>query len=117
MPAETAPRPKIAPAAQQIAAALGETALGPTKQIDVIVRLLGEETALAILEQATTIEAGGGLLLPDGSRRRTFGGVFFRLAREQATPEQRAAIFLPKPKPKGAAPPSAPTAPPDAGRR
>src|SRR5712692_9779776 len=106
-------RPKITPLAQQIADELGETTFGPTKQIDVNVRLLGEERTLAILAQTKAVEAQGGLLIPDGSRRHTAGGVFFRLVRDQATPEQRAKIFIPKNqrKPKGAKPPSAPVAP------
>jgi hypothetical protein len=117
MAEKTTARPKISPVAQQIATELGETTPGPAKQIDIIVRLLGAERALAILAHAQEVEANGGLLLPDGSRRHTFGGVFFRLVREQATPEQRATIFLPKNKrtPKGAKPTSAPAAPPAAG--
>src|SRR5947207_270450 len=113
MAEQTAARPKISPVAQQIATELGETAFGPTKQIAVVVRLLGEERTLAILAQTKAVEARGGLLPPDGSRRHTAGGVVFRLVREQATPEQRAKIFLPKNqrKPKGAKPPSAPVAP------
>ncbi len=39
---------------------------------------LGPERARALLGQALTVEAQGGLTLPDG-RRRTPGGVFFYL--------------------------------------
>ena len=108
---ETTDRPKISPVAQRIADELGETAFGPAKQIDRTVRLIGEERALAILEQAKAVEAAGGMLLPDGSRRRTFGGVYFRLVQEQATPEQRAKIFVPRGKRKPKGPPDAPPGP------
>ena len=57
-----------------------------------IVQTLGPERTLALLAQAEAVEARGGLTLPDG-RRRTPGGVFFRLAREQATPDERARIW------------------------
>jgi hypothetical protein len=43
-------------------------------------------------------------MLLDGSRRRTLGGVFFRLVREQTTPAERSRIWPwnKKPKPKAA---------------
>ena len=108
MAAETTDRPKIAAVAQQIATELGETTAGPAAQIARIVRLLGEERTLAFLQQAKEVEARDGLMLPDGSRRHTFGGVVFRLVREQVTPEQRARPFLPKHKRKPKRPPTTP---------
>ncbi len=80
------------PAVQRIAAALGETEPQPLTHLARIVRTLGEERAAALLAQATAVEAQGGLLLPDGTRR-TKGGVFFRLAREQTSPQERARIW------------------------
>ena len=64
------------PTAERIAAALGETDAQPLR---------------------------GGMLLPDGSRR-TKGGVFFRLAREQASPQERTRIW---PWTRGPKPPAA----------
>ena len=79
--------------AQQIAEALGESDDNPRTQIAAIVKLLGAEGALALLAQTQKVEEAGGLLVPDGTRRRTPGGVFFLLAREKLTPADRAAIF------------------------
>ncbi|MDQ3704966.1 MAG: phosphorylated adapter RNA export RNA-binding domain-containing protein [Chloroflexota bacterium] len=76
-----------------IAQQLGETQPWPLNQIRRIVQRLGPEVALAFVEEAQAIEAQGGLMLPDGSRRRTLGGVFFFLVRERVSPEDRAAIF------------------------
>ena len=56
-------------------------------QIKRIVRTIGEERALALLQQALEREQQGGLLLPDG-KRRTLGGVFFGLVKEQVSPEE-----------------------------
>jgi phosphorylated adapter RNA export protein len=75
-----------------IADQLGETEALPRRQIRRAVRALGEERARALLAEALAIEAVGGELLPDGSRRRTPGGVFFRLVRGAASPTERAAI-------------------------
>jgi hypothetical protein len=52
-------------------------------QITMIVKRLGITEATAICEQALSIEAQGGMVLPDGSRRRTVGGVFFYLVKQQ----------------------------------
>jgi hypothetical protein len=76
-----------------IADQLGETEAEPRRQIRRAVRALGEERAQALLAEALAIEAGGGELLPDGSRRRTPGGVYFRLVRAQFSPAEARAIF------------------------
>jgi CHAD domain-containing protein len=100
------------PAAQQIATALGETEPAPLMQIRRIVQTLGPERALQLLEQAQAVEAHGGLPVVDGRRRRTPGGVFFRLVREQTTPAERSRIWpwskkaKPQPPPNDATPPS-----------
>jgi hypothetical protein len=66
---------------QTIAERLGETEPEPLKLLHKVVMKLGPEQALAFLKETQEIEAQGGLLLPDGSRRRTPGGVFFYLVR------------------------------------
>ena len=81
--------------ADEISDALGETEEVPRRQIRRAVRTLGAERVRAFLAEARAIEAAGGELLPDGSRRRTVGGVFFRLVRRGATGKERKAIFLP----------------------
>jgi hypothetical protein len=82
------------PVVQQIATALGETEPMARGQIKRIVQTIGEERALVILQQALDIEQKGGLMLPDGSRRRTPGGVFFRLVKEQMSPEERRQVWF-----------------------
>jgi len=56
---------------------------------------LGADQARTFLTQTQEIEAAGGLMLPDGSRRRTPGGVFFHLVRtdDNLTREDRTYIF------------------------
>jgi hypothetical protein len=63
-------------------------------QIKRIVRTIGDERALAILREALEVEEQGGLMLPDGSRQHTPGGVFFRLVKEQMTPEERRQVWF-----------------------
>ena len=77
---------------ERIAVALGETETQPLTHIARIVRTLGEERTMALLARAEAVEAQGGMTLPDGTRR-TKGGVFFRLAREQTTPAERSRIW------------------------
>ena len=99
---EPKPSKPLDPAAQQIATTLGETEPVPLMHIRRIVQTLGPDRALQLLAQAVATEAQGGLMLLDGSRRRTPGGVFFRLVREQTTPAERSRIWpwTKKPKPK-----------------
>ena len=81
---------------QSIAAELGETEDVARMLIKRIVRTLGEERTRELVRHAKVIEEQGGMMLPDGSRRRTLGGVFFKLAKEQATSEERGRIWMPK---------------------
>ena len=71
--------------AAAIAAQLGETLGGPIGQIRRVVQTLGAERARALLAEALAVEERGGMVLPDGSRRRTPGGVVFHLVRQQTT--------------------------------
>ncbi len=78
-----------------IAKALGEVEEQPLSQIAGVVKVLGEPVSLALLEETQRTEQSGGMLLPDGSRRRTPGGVFFFLARQKLSHEDKVAIFRP----------------------
>ena len=66
-------------------------------QIKGIVRTLGEERALAILQQALEIEEQGGLMLPDGSRRHHQVGFSFG-----TSPDEQKQIWAFKPRAKTA---------------
>ena len=61
-------------------------------QIAMIMDECGPEFAKKILWKTLRIEAKGGALTADGSRRRTPGGLYFHLAKQHMTPEQRRAI-------------------------
>jgi hypothetical protein len=74
--------------AEQIATQLGETAFAPKRQIQRIVAVLGVAQAQVLLTEALAIE-----LVPDGSRRRTPGGVFFQLVKARVTARQRWLLF------------------------
>ena len=82
---------------EQIAAVLAETSPHAITQIRRIVRAIGPKAAHAAVAEALHIEERGGMLLPDGSRRRTLGGVFFTIVRDQLSPAQQAAVFPPLP--------------------
>ncbi len=77
-----------------IAAVLGETMPPPIRIITRAVDRLGPDLARALLGQALTVEAQGGLTLPDG-HRRTPGGVFFYLVRtsDEISREDKDYIF------------------------
>jgi hypothetical protein len=94
-----------------IANALGETEERPLTQIGALVRLLGREGAMQILAETQAIEAAGGMMLPNGARRRTPGGVFFVVARRKLSKEDQTAIFGAPPRPPQSAPASPPVTP------
>lgn len=84
-------------AVQEIAGQLGEREPGPIGIIRRLVALKGADFAHEYVRQALEIEAGGGLMTADGSRRRTLGGVFFYLVRATLTGTERRTVFPPPP--------------------
>jgi hypothetical protein len=79
-----------------------------------IVVVVGVDRAQALLDQTLAIEAAGGQLTRDGTRRKTAGGVFISLARAQAvdTAERRRLLDFGPPKKRPVQPPATPP-PPD----
>ena len=53
----------------------------------------GTDRPHAVRADTLQCEANGGMLTKDGTRRRTPGGVFFQLVREQATKQERGRLF------------------------
>jgi hypothetical protein len=78
--------------ATTIAAQLDETAPGARATIWRTVRTLGPERAQAFVAQALEVEANGGMVIPDGSRKRTLGGIFFYLVRTRVSDKEAVAI-------------------------
>jgi hypothetical protein len=68
---------------QAIVSMLNETAPDPRRQIRRIVAKLGPARTHALAQEALRIEAAGGQVIPDGRRRRTVGGIFFHLVKQQ----------------------------------
>jgi hypothetical protein len=58
-----------------------------------VLRTLGQERCQAIFTEACAIEASGGMLTSAGDRRRTAGGTFFRLVRNQCSKQERVRLF------------------------
>lgn len=79
--------------AEALAQLLGETEAEPCTSIATIVQLRGLPWALHVLEKTRDIEAGGGMMTFDKTRRRTFGGVFFFIARRRLKDRERVLVF------------------------
>jgi hypothetical protein len=71
-----------------------------------VLRTLGADRCAALLADTRTCETNGGLRTKDGTRRRTPGGVFFQLVKEQCTPRERARLFPVQRRPGTSAPPA-----------
>jgi PHAX RNA-binding domain len=95
-PEQDSTEPSQAETAAMIADALGETAFGPRATITSLVRTLGRTQARALLTKTQEIEEHEGLMLPDGSRRRTPGGVFFHLAYTTGQPKHGKTLVRPQ---------------------
>lgn len=77
--------------------AIAQTLQEPNVELMIkVAATLGMERVEEVFARTLTVEAGEGLMLPDNSRRRTAGGVFFYLARKTMTKAQRDATY-PKP--------------------
>jgi len=68
--------------AGEIAVQLGETEEEPIRQIRRAVRILGEHRVRTGVARALDVEAAGGMMRTDGSQKRSLGGVFFILMRD-----------------------------------
>jgi PHAX RNA-binding domain len=86
-PADRAGLPSHRDVAHQVAEQLGETGASQRRQIHTIVWALGPVQTWALVREALEVDAGEGMMTPDGSRRRTVGGIFFHLAYSKGTPE------------------------------
>jgi PHAX RNA-binding domain len=67
----------------RIAERLGESAPQAVALIGRIIRAIGPDAAQQLVERAVATEQGEGMLTDDGSRRRTLGGIFFVLVKQQ----------------------------------
>ena len=56
-------------------------------------KVLGPERCIELLTAALLVEHQGGMLLKDGTRKRTLGGIFLHLCKARSTPEEKRAIF------------------------
>ncbi len=84
----------ITTTATAIADQLGETERIPQQTIWRTVRTLGPERAQAFVAQTLEVESNGGMRIPDGSRKRTLGGIFFYLVRTQVSDAEAVAINI-----------------------
>lgn len=80
-------------AADMISLKLGEVDRIPRAQVRRIVELCGEDFANQLLEDAVKLHEDGNMMTQDGTRTRTLGGIFFRLARDRMQPEDREKTF------------------------
>jgi hypothetical protein len=76
-----------------VARQLSETDPAAIGQIERIVECLGVEATLTFLRETLETEARGGIMLRDGSRRRTPGGAFFYLVKGRISRRDQAAIW------------------------
>jgi hypothetical protein len=76
-----------------IAQDLGETEEQPVTTIRRIVNQFGADFAHQVLQETARVEEQGGLMLPDKSRKRTRGGVFFYLVRGRISRKDIFTIF------------------------
>ena len=79
--------------ARELAKLLGEKQHSAIGQIMRIIRLCGLEYAQEMYAAAIEIEANGGMMLPDNSRRRTPGGVFLYLSRMKLDDTMQKLVF------------------------
>lgn len=77
----------------RISETLGEDDDQPIVTIERIVNRFGVDFALEVLDEALELESRGGLMVQDGTRRRSLGGVFFYLIRGRIPLKDTIKIF------------------------
>jgi hypothetical protein len=85
---------------EEIVAALNETEKVPLRKLDMMARQCGTSFMQALLKEAQEVEATGGMMTKDGTRRRSLGGVFFQLALRHMSPPVRHLVHVRKGKPR-----------------
>lgn len=117
--AQTASRPsqpllsrKQFTVSKRIADRLGEEKRGPRTQIMKVIAARGVNFAWRKMEDAVRIEKAGGMMTKAGNRRRTPGGIFFHLVRQELNPTELRQIFPPMQWRKKPRDPNAPPPPP-----
>ena len=85
-----ADNPEIEETTNKIAETLDESVIPQLRQV---VYVMGQEKSLQLMEESVTIQNNGGMPTKNGKRQRTLGGIFFQLARRDASEEQRKQIF------------------------
>ncbi len=109
----TEQRPVDEQAVQTIAQTLGETDRAVIAQLRRAIRVLGVDATHALVAETQQLEAQGGMLTRDGSRRRTPGGVFFQLVLQRMPTRDRWFVFRhDQARRKGGRPPANTGAPP-----
>lgn len=86
--------------AANIADQLQEKSPGPRAKITLMVEHAGVDFVRRIVEETLEITELGGMLVDNGTRRRTLGGIFFFLAKQQMSDEVRLKVFPPLHPPK-----------------
>lgn len=94
-PFQPKPPDEIRTRALEIAEQLGEPHYG-MMLIDTLIRKSSLEFVEEVLKAALECEANGGMMVHNGSRRRTPGGVFFYMAKGRLPPEIAGTIFIMK---------------------
>ena len=81
--------------AKSVAKTLHEKNRYAIEHIERLIKHLGLDFVQKHVEETQRIESEGGLMIKNGNRRRTPGGVFFYIVKEKLRPEQRTLIFPP----------------------
>lgn len=84
--------------AAQIAVLLGETEPRAQAEIRRIMHVLGHRQTIYLAQSALAIQAAGGLLVNNGTRSRTTGGIFFWLAYTTGQPKPGMTLARPEQK-------------------
>lgn len=79
----------------EIADQLQETEPGPREKISLMVDYAGLDFVRRVADETFEIWELGGMLVDNGTRRRTLGGIFFFLAKQQMSDDVRRRVFPP----------------------